>query len=365
MGSIWPYRPEQETGIEITDLFPKFRRCLRDVTLIRSMKSAHFDHREATLGMHTCSAQLTRPCFGSWVSYGLGTVNQTLPAFVVLAPKLPYSGTQVYSNDFLPAIHQGTRLVDGDEPIPNLAPRTKQAGLQRLEIELTQRLNQLHLKGRGSDSHLSARIRSFETAYQMQTSAVEALDVETESKSTRAMYGLHERPTKQFGWQCLVGRRLAERGVRFIELIHRGSGANWDSHADMKDHEKTAAEADGPMAALLTDLKTRGMLEDTLVVCATEFGRTPRRDGKFGRHHHGNCFSIWVAGAGFRRGHVHGATDDIGFNVTDGAIDVFDLHATLLHQLGIDHKKLTYRHAGRDFRLTDVHGRVRHELLSS
>jgi hypothetical protein len=366
MGSVFPYRPDAKTGIEVTDIFANVRSCMEDVCLIRAMKSAHFDHSEATLGIHTCSPTFARPSLGAWLSYGLGTFNADLPSFIVIAPKLPYGGTQIYGNDFLPAFHQGTRIVPGKEPLPNLSPRTRAGGLQELELSFTRKLNERHLAGRDADSALAARIRSFETAYHMQTAGPEAFDVGKESDAVLRLYGLERGQTEGFGWQCLVARRLAERGVRFIELVHMGtdSGANWDTHSDMNRYTRLAPQVDRPIAGLLRDLKSRGMLDDTIVVWATEFGRTPMRDGKFGRAHHGEAYSVWVAGGGFKGGVVHGKTDDRGYSPVEGRIDVFDLHATILHQMGIDHKRLTYRHAGRDFRLTDVHGRVVKELLA-
>jgi hypothetical protein len=366
MGCVFPYRADYTTGIEVADIFSQVRSRMRDICLLRSMKSAHFDHSEATLGMHTCSATFARPCLGSWLSYGLGTLNHNLPSFLVIAPKLPYGGTQIYANDFLPAIHQGTRLTPGQAPIPNLSPRTRTSGLQELELAMANQLDRRHLADRSADSALAARIHSFETAYRMQTAAPEAFDITGETDSTLRLYGLARGQTTGFGWQCLVARRLAERGVRFIELIHQGSDSaeNWDAHSDIPRYASLAPEVDQPIAALLADLGARGMLDETLVVWATEFGRTPRRDGKMGRQHHGDAFSVWLAGGGVKGGTVHGKTDDRGYASVEGEVEVFDLHATILHQMGLDHKRLTYRHAGRDFRLTDVHGRVLDEILA-
>ncbi|CAN5207209.1 DUF1501 domain-containing protein [soil metagenome] len=368
MGCIAPIQQDPATGIAISDLFPHVRSRAQDLCLIRSMQSAHFDHSEATLGLHTGSATFARPSFGSWISYGLGSENENLPSFVVIAPDLPYGGTQVYANDFLPAFHQGTRIVPGDTPVANLTPDPDTASSQRRELDFLARLNARHLQGREDDSALRARIKSFETAFQMQTSGPEAFDVSGEADHALDLYGLERGQNTGFGWQCLVARRLAERGVRVIELIHGGSGnrkaSNWDSHGDMNEHKTLAQQVDRPIAGLLQDLRLRGMLDDTIVVFATEFGRTPAKEGKFGRGHHGKAFSMWLAGGGFKAGHVHGGTDERGAAITSGKVDVFDFHATLLHQLGIDHERLTYPHAGRDFRLTDVHGTVRHELLA-
>lgn len=363
MGCVFPYSANKRCGTEVSDLFPHLRDSMDDICVIRSMKSAHFDHTEAAVGMHTGSPTFARPSMGSWLSYGLGSVNRNLPSFIVIAPHLPYGGTQVFASDFLPAYHQGTRVIPGEQPIENLVPRTRQNELQALELGLTAALNQGHLKLRADDSALAARIRSYETAFQMQTAGPEAFDVGREDDRTLQMYGLERGDTKSFAWQCVVARRLAERGVRFIELIDTGSRPNWDSHGEMNEHVPLAKAADQPLAALIRDLKQRSMLDETLIVWATEFGRTPGREGKHGRGHHGDCFSVWLAGGGIRGGMVHGATDEIGRSITRDQVDVHDLHATILHLMGIDHTRLTYRHAGRDFRLTDVHGRVVNEIL--
>ncbi len=367
MGNLFGSARNKACGTEVSSIFPHLRQVMDEICLIRSMKASHFDHSEATLGMHTGSPTFARPSMGSWISYGLGTFNQNLPSFVVICPHLPYGGTQVYASDFLPAAHQGTRVIPGDHPIANLASPAEAKQLQPLELELVQTLNRKHLASRSHDTALAARIKSFETAFQMQQAAPEAFDLKQEPEHIRKLYGLDRNtkgPGSDFAWQCLVARRLAERGVRFIELIDTGSRPNWDSHSDMKDHADLAYNVDQPTAALITDLRQRGMLDDTIVLWATEFGRTPGKEGKNGRGHHRDCFSIWLAGGGFRAGHVHGATDDIGRYPLESPVEVHDLHATILHQLGMDHEKLTYRHAGRDFRLTDVHGHVLTELLA-
>lgn len=364
MGSVFPYSTNKRCGTEVTDLFPHLRESMDEICVIRSMKSAHFDHTEAAVGMHTGSPTFARPSMGSWISYGLGTFNQNLPSFIVIAPHLPYGGTQVYASDFLPAYHQGTRVIPGEQPIENLTPRTKLREIQELELGLTDAFNRSHLKSRQDDLQLAARIKSFETAFQMQTAGPEALDVSGETQATLDEYALKPGENTGFGWQCLVARRLAERGVRFIELIDTGSRPNWDSHGEMNEHVPLAKAVDQPIAALIKDLKRRSMLEDTLIVWATEFGRTPTKEGKHGRGHHGDCFSVWLAGGGIKGGVVHGETDEIGKSIVRDKVEVHDLHATILHLLGINHTKLTYRHAGRDFRLTDVHGNIVKEILS-
>ena len=367
MGNIFGSSYNRKCGTEVSNLFPNVREMMDEICVIRSMKASHFDHSEATLGMHTGSPTFARPSMGSWVSYGLGTFNQNLPGFIVIAPHLPYGGTQVYASDFLPAVHQGTRVIPGKDPIANLQAPGNSGRVQDLEFDLVSSLNRLHASQRPHDSALAARIKSFETAFQMQQSAPEAFDLNQEPEHIRKLYGIDRKmkgPSSDFAWQCLVARRLVERGVRFIELIDTGSRPNWDSHGDMTEHQDLANNVDQPTAALIADLKQRGMLEDTIVLWATEFGRTPTREGKNGRGHHRDCFSVFLAGGGFKGGHVHGATDEIGKYTVEDPVEVHDLHATILHQLGIDHERLTFRHAGRDFRLTDVHGRIVNEILA-
>jgi hypothetical protein len=364
MGSAFPYRANQRCGTVVSNLFPHLRDTMEEICVVRSMKSAHFDHTEAAVGMHTGSPTFARPSMGSWLSYGLGSPNRNLPSFIVVAPHLPYGGTQVYASDFLPAYHQGTRVIPGEQPIENLVPRTAGRETQRLELGLVEAFNRGHLQSRADDSHLAARIKSLETAFQMQTAGPEAFDVDAEDDRTHALYGLKRGDRTSFAWQCIVARRLAERGVRFVELVDSGSRPNWDSHGEIKEHVPLAKASDQPLAGLLRDLKQRGMLDETLVVWATEFGRTPTREGKNGRGHHGDCFSIWLAGGGIKGGIVHGETDDVGRAITRDQVDVHDLHATILHLMGLDHTRLVYRHAGRDFRLTDVHGKLVRGILA-
>ena len=361
---LWEFKKRGKSGIEISDLFPNLAECADDICLIRSMKADHNDHVQATLGIHSGSVTLTRPSIGSWVSYGLGTVNQNLPSFVVLTPDLPYGGTQVWGSDFLPGCHQGTRVMPGDEPIPNLISRAPSARMQELELGLLDSFNRKHKQKRPTDPQLAARIKSFETAYGMQHAMPDVLDLSKETDATLALYGLGRGSTRGFGWQCLVARRMAERGVRFIELIDVGSHSNWDAHSDMQTHGPLAQNVDKPIAGLLKDLKSRGMLDDTLVVWCTEFGRTPQGESAKGRGHHASAFSCWMAGAGVKKGFVYGKTDDYGQWITENPVHVHDFHATILHLLGFDHEKLTFRHAGRDFRLTDVSGEVIKAVLA-
>jgi hypothetical protein len=358
------FSPGGECGTPVSELFPHISRRMDDICVIRSLHGTHFEHFQATTGIHSGSVTQVRPSIGSWISYGLGTENQNLPSFVVLAPYLPYAGTQPWSSDFLPASHQGTRVSPGAEPVRDLVRRSPSAEIQELELDLLDRLNRRHQQDRATDPYLAARIRSFETAFGMQQAMPEALDLARETVTTLALYGLNRGSTQGFAWQCLVARRLAERGVRFIELIDSGSSNNWDSHNQMADHVPKAQNVDQPIAALLADLKSRGMLDETLVVWTTEFGRTPHSDGPTGRSHHPYVFSSWLAGGGVKGGMVYGASDDYGFEPVENGVHVNDFHATILHLLGIDHERLTYHHAGRDFRLTDVQGRVLHDILA-
>jgi hypothetical protein len=361
----WEFKQRGQSGLWISELFPHIAECADDLCLVRSLRNDHADHFQATLGIHTGSVTFPRPSIGSWVSYGLGTVNRNLPSFLVLAPHMPYAGAQVWASDFLPGCHQGTHVVPGPEPMANLKRRQGQLDLQELELALAQSLNRRHFASRG-DADLAARITSFETAFGMQSEAPEVFDLSQESDDTLRLYGLERGSTSGFAWQCLVARRFAERGVRFIELIDTGASNNWDSHGDMNAHGPLAKNVDQPIAGLLKDLKARGMLEETLVVWTTEFGRTPFNTGENapGREHHAEVFTSWLAGGGVKPGFSYGESDDHGCAVGENEVHVHDFHATILHLLGLDHERLTYRHAGRDFRLTDVAGRVVEEVIA-
>jgi hypothetical protein len=354
------FRQHGQSGLWVSSLFPHLARCADDLCVIRSMHSDHTNHYEATLGIHTGSFTFARPSIGSWVSYGLGTENRNLPSFVVIAPKTPYAGSQVWASDLLPGAHQGTLVVPGAEPVANVQRRASTSRLQEMELAAMGRLNGRHLADRPGDPMLSARIQSFETAFGMQAELPDVFDLSRETDATLALYGLERGSTKGFAWQCLVARRMAERGVRFIELIDSGSSNNWDSHGDMAEHLPLARNVDQAIAGLLRDLKSRGMLDDTLVVWTTEFGRTPfnaTADHK-GREHHHWVFSSWMAGGGVRAGTAYGESDEHGIRPARDPVHVHDFHATILHLLGFDHEKLTFHRAGRDFRLTDVAGKV-------
>ena len=361
----WEFKPHGQCGTEVSTLFPHVAECVDDIAMIRSMHTSHSNHYNATLGMHTGSFSFARPSLGSWVSYGLGSLNHDLPNFVVIAPKQTYAGTQIYASDFLPADHQGTLVMPGARPIANVRPRVT-TDRQQIELESLRAMNTAHLAARDADPILAARIRSFETAFGMQMAVPDAFEFSRESEATLRSYGMQRDQTTGFGWQCLAARRLVERGVRFVELIDTGSSGNWDAHGDMMTHNALAKNVDQPIAGLLKDLKQRGMLDETLVVWTTEFGRTPfnnSADAK-GREHHPWAFSSWMAGAGVKPGMVHGATDEHGLRAVEKPVHVHDFHATILHLMGFDHQRLTYRHAGRDYRLTDVKGNVVHDILS-
>ena len=361
----WGFKPYGQSGTRVSDLFPAIGGVIDDLCILNAMHCDSDGHDKGTLAAHTGSAQFARPSHGAWVSYGLGTENENLPSFVVVAPAAPYAGAQTWGSDFLPGCHQGTHVLPGAEPLPNLKSLSPQPAIQRLELDLLSRINSAHLHKRDGDGALAARLRSFQTAFGMQREAPEVFDFSGESDETLRLYGLERGVTQGFGWQCLVARRLAERGVRFVELIDVGSSNNWDSHGNMADHEKLARAIDQPIAGLITDLKRRGMLERTLVVWTSEFGRTSfhQTADHPGREHHNLVFSSWMAGGGIRGGVVHGKSDEHGILPVEGAVHTHDLHATMLAALGLDHERLTFRHAGRDYRLTDVAGRVVREVL--
>jgi hypothetical protein len=352
---------------EVTELFPYLGAKMEDICLIRSMHNDIPNHSNAILQIHGGSPIQPRPSMGSWISYGLGTMSKDLPSFVVMAPDVPYGGSAVWDSSFLPAFHQGVRVIPGQEAIPNMTRQTS-AEIQNLDLGMVDFFNKRHLQDHDADKNLAARMKTFETAYGMQREAPEAFDISSESDATLALYGIERGTNKGFAWMCLVARRLAERGVRFTEVINGGYDkyTNWDAHLDIRMHEPLAKKSDRAMAALLTDLKGRGMLDDTIVVWTTEFGRKPgdATPDEEGRTHWSKAYSSWVAGGGFKGGLIHGSTDDYGFDITSNPVHIHDLQATILNQLGLDHTKLTFRHAGRDYRLTDVSGRVVKELVS-
>ena len=357
VGSPWKHQPRGQSGIEITDLFPHVAGVADDLCLMRSLHGDHSDHFEATLHMHTGSNGVAWPGMGAWVSYGIGSENINLPSHVVFAERKPYAGAQVWDSNFLPAYHQGVRLKPGDEIIPHLTPQKDNPWpLQQAELAMLKKVNQRHFESR-QDGELAARMLSFETAANLQRLAPQLFDLKDESDKTLEMDGVKRGDMRSFGWQTLVARRMAENGVRFIELVDTGSSGNWDRHSRIEGNAGLAKKVDQPIAALIKDLKERGMLEDTLVICASEFGRTAY-GASHGRNHHAKAFTCWLAGGGVKAGHVHGATDDFGLTIAQDPVHVHDFHATILHLLGLDHEKLTFHHEGRNFRLTNIFGNV-------
>jgi hypothetical protein len=368
--SPWKFQKYGQSGIEVSELFPHIGRCMDDICVIRSMNGGNqVSHGPALLTLHTGDGVFNRPSMGAWTLYGLGSENQDLPGFIVLSPSVYHGGAQNYGSAFLPASYQGTRIGDGftpfkDAALSNMVPGDEPA-LQRLQLDLLRKTNQRHLERTGADARLEARIEAFELTFRMQIQAPKAMDLSGESKATLALYGIGAEPTDEFGRQCLLARRFAERGVRFVQVCHSYPRNYWDAHGDLRNnHATNAKKVDQPIAGLLCDLKARGLLDDTLVIFGTEFGRTPASQGKDGRDHHPHAFSMWLAGGGVKGGLVHGMTDEFGYYVASDKVTIPDLHATILHLLGLDHTKLTYRHAGRDFRLTDVHGSVLHRILN-
>ncbi len=359
-----PFRFQKfgQSGIEVSELYPHVGRCIDDICVIRSMHTNTPNHEPSLLMMNSGETQPTRPSMGSWLTYGLGSENQNLPGYVVLCPGKPVVGPQLWSNSFLPGIYQGTHInnsrVDPKSVIEHVANRYIPRDAQRRQLDLLQQMNAAHLQERGRDDQLEARIASLEMAFRMQTEAQEAFDLTRETTATRQRYG-----EGQFANACLIARRLAERGVRMTQIYY-GNGQPWDDHADILNHRNHAQKSDQPIAALLTDLKGRGLLDETLVIWGGEFGRTPASQGSKGRDHNSKGFSMWLAGGGVKGGYVHGATDEFGGTAVEKKVHVHDLHATLLHLLGIDHERLTFRYSGRDFRLTDVHGEVVRDILA-
>jgi hypothetical protein len=366
-GSPWAFKRYAKCDTEVSELFPHIGSMMDDICLVRSLKNDIPNHSQAVLQIHGGSTVEPRPSIGSWTSYALGTVNQELPSYIVLAPEIPYGGASCWDSSFLPACHQGIRVIPGKEAIPNLNP-TSSLEIENMDLGLINFLNQKDLREHDADKTLASRIKTFETAAGMQQEAPDAFDITKESDATLALYGITRDTKKGFGWQCLVARRLAERGVRFVELIDTGSDkyTNWDSHLDIKMHAPRARAVDQPIAGLLKDLKSRGMLDDTLVVFTTEFGRKPgdSSPNEAGRTHQSSVYSSWLAGGGIKGGITYGKSDQYGYLAAENQVDIHDFHATILNQMGLDHKKLTFRHAGRDYRLTDVAGHVVHDIIA-
>lgn len=359
--SPWEFRRYGQSGIPVSELFPHVGACVDDLCVVNSMHGSNSRHGGALLELHTGSDTFVRPSMGSWITYGLGTENQNLPGFITICPTLTHGGVNNWSSAFLPAAYQGTPIGNASTPsdqarIPFIRNEETPRDVQRLEMDFTNRANREALLRAGPDAALEGRIGALELAFRMQAAAPELQDISGESPETLKLYGLDEPKTRNFGRQCLMARRFAERGVRFVQVTH---SYKWDQHSDLrKDHASNALEVDRPIAALLRDLKARGLLDDTLVLIGGEFGRTPCAQGTDGRDHNPHGFTMLLAGGGVKPGLRYGATDDYGYYAVQDPVHVHDLHATMLHLLGLDHTRLTYRYAGRDFRLTDVHGGV-------
>ncbi len=362
MPSPFPAQPRGQSGIMVTDLFPHLAGCMDEICVLRSLYTDNPNHEPSLLMMNSGNMQPVRPSLGSWLTFGLGTENQNLPGFVVLCPGKPVVGPQLWSNSFLPGIYQGTHIrnqtVDPDRIIRDVSNRHLSTPEQRVQIDLLQALNREHLEARGHDEALEARIGSLEMAFRMQFEAKETFDLSRESVLTRSLYGPSE-----FANACLLARRLVERGVRVVQIYY-GNDQPWDDHQDITRHREHAQKSDRPVAALIKDLKARGLLEETLVIWGGEFGRTPYSEGAKGRDHHSLGFSMWLAGGGVKGGFTYGATDELGMQAVSERMHVHDLHATILHLMGLDHERLTYRYSGRDFRLTDVSGRVARQIIA-
>ncbi|MCA9121052.1 MAG: DUF1501 domain-containing protein [Planctomycetaceae bacterium] len=364
LASPWRFRKRGQSGIEVSDLFPNVAECIDDLCILNSVHGTNAAHGGALLKLHTGSDTFVRPSMGAWVTYGLGTENDNLPGFITICPTLAHGGVKNWGSAFLPAYCQGVPLGVASKPSSEAQVKYIQSPswtreLQRMQLDMLASVNREHLEATGPNSALEARINSFELAFRMQSEVPRIQDIGDETAATKRLYGLDEPTTEDFGRQCLLARRFAERGVRFIQVTHSDTNVQWDQHSKLREgHAKNALEVDRPIAGLLKDLKQRGLLEDTLVMWGGEFGRTPVAQGKDGRDHNPEGFSMWMAGAGVKAGFKYGATDDYGYYAVENKMHIHDLHATLLHLMGMDHLRLTHRYAGRDFRLTDVAGHV-------
>jgi hypothetical protein len=380
MQSPWQFKQHGQSGIPMSQLWQHLPTVADDLCMMHSVCETNVSHGGACMKIHTGEEALVRPSMGAWVSYGLGTENQDLPSFLTICPTSLHGGVNNFGTAFLPAVHQGVPL--GSPGYPNtLAKNAKfdfmtnpraTSQQQRLQLELLKKLHIRQQRTSGPDTELDARIQSFELAFRMQSTAPEAMDVSKESKTTRALYGLDDKTTANFGLECLLARRFAERGVRFIQVSHAHSlpfnNEQWDQHTHLKrGHTINVSQIDKPITGLIKDLKSRGLLDDTLVLWGGEFGRTPTVQvarGEAGRDHHTEGFTMWMAGGGVKGGYRYGATDEYGYYAIENRCTIHDLHATILHLLGLDHMRLTYPHAGRDFRLTDVYGEVAKGIIA-
>jgi hypothetical protein len=368
MKSPWRFRRYGQSGIPVSDLLPYTAQCVDDLAVVRSLVSNFSEHTNANYFLHSGHGQQGRPSMGAWVTYGLGSENQNLPGFVVLdSGQIPPGGLDCFGSGFLPAAFQGSLFRGQNEPVAdlrsggNLEPHTSAR-----KLNLLRRLDQETLARTGPSDPLEAAVANFELACRMQTAVPELMDLAGETRATRQLYGLDDPVTAVFGQRCLVARRLVERGVRFVQVLCPPTGGDrWDQHANLQEgHLNNARATDKPTAALLQDLKARGLLEQTLVIWGGEFGRTPFSQGADGRDHNPFGFTMWLAGGGIKGGTIYGATDEYGYHVVDNKVEIHDLHATMLHLLGLEHTRLTFRFGGRDMRLTDVHGQLIHGILA-
>jgi hypothetical protein len=378
MKSLWDFKQRGESGHWASDLFPHMGKLVDDVTFIHSMHTEGVAHGPATIFLHTGSTAFVRPSMGAWVSYGLGTENANLPGFVSISPSMGNGGPRNYGTAFLPPVYQGTAIGRSGLPAKDATIRNVQnlhipAAQQQKQFEFLRKLNEAQWErsaasNGGHDPETEAVINSYELAWRLQNHAPEAFDINKESEATKALYGIGDGlPSDNYGRQCLIARRLAEQGVRYIQVNYSDNSNNpaWDQHSNMPKHAEHAAAVDRPIWALMEDLKQRGLLEDTIVWWGGEFGRTPySQQNGTGRDHNPGGFTVWVAGGGFKAGHSHGQTDEFGHMAVENKVHMHDLHATILHQLGLDHEKLTFKHAGRDFRLTDVHGHIVNDIIA-
>jgi hypothetical protein len=372
MKPLWKFAQQGQCGRWASDLFPETRRHVDDLCFIHSMHTEGIAHGPATLFLHCGSTNFIRPSMGSWITYGLGTENENLPGFISISPSSGNGGPRNYGNAFLPALYQGTAIGKAGTPavestIKNLANASLSRDEQKQHFDLLRRMNAEQAKKHPGDDELEAVINSYELAWRMQNHTPDVLDLAKESAETLALYGIGEKETDNFGRQCLMARRLAEEGVRYIQVTYGDNSANpaWDQHSNLPKHGEHARAVDKPIAGLLEDLKQRGLLEDTIVWWGGEFGRTPyaEKNGT-GRDHNPGGFTIWLAGGGVKPGFALGATDEFGHQAVRDKVHMHDLHATILHLLGLDHERLTFRYDGRPFRLTDVHGRVVREIMA-
>ena len=363
MRSPFKFKKHGQSGIEVSELFENTAMHVDDMCIVRSMHADVPNHEPSLMLMNCGDGRLPRPSFGSWVTYGLGSENKNLPGFVVMCPGKPVVGPQLWSSSFLPGVYQGTHInnstMDPKKIIQNVSNSSLGKTSQREMMDYLSKINQMHLEKRGGvDNQLETRIQSLEMAFRMQFEAQEVFDLNHEPKNIREGYG-----SSPFAQACLTARRLVERGVRVVQIF-TGGGQPWDNHDDIAQHRQLAQQTDQPIAMLLKDLKSKGMLDETLVLWGGEFGRTPTSEGSKGRDHNNHGFTVWLAGGGVKGGYVHGASDEFGFAAEEKKMHVHDLHATMLHLMGINHEKLTYRYSGRDFRLTDVEGTVHKDIIA-